>query len=237
MDVQILESWLAEGLTLEQMGERASKHPSTIGYWLKKYGLAATNHERFAPKGGIEREALAALVEEGLSVREIAARLDRSISTVRHWLHRHSLQTRRQEMSRQLVHGHRPAALERTCLHHGRVTYHRDRGGRYRCRRCVSEAVSRRRREVKRILVEEAGGRCRLCGYDRHVAALEFHHLDRAAKEFHLSKDGVARSLKRARAEAAKCILLCANCHAEVEAGYTPVPERRTDVQVPRSGS
>jgi len=23
------------------------------------------------------------------------------------------------------------------------------------------------------------------------------------------------------RAEAAKCVLLCANCHAEVEAGYT----------------
>ena len=30
---------------------------------------------------------------------------------------------------------------------------------------------------------------------------------------------GVTRSLAAARAEAAKCVLLCANCHAEVEAG------------------
>jgi hypothetical protein len=35
--------------------------------------------------------------------------------------------------------------------------------------------------------------------------------------------EGVARSLVRARAEARKCVLLCANCHAEVEAGMASV--------------
>jgi hypothetical protein len=58
-----------------------------------------------------------------------------------------------------------------------------------------------------------------LCGYDRHVGALEFHHVDPADKRFALSHMGIARSLERARAEARKCVLLCANCHAEVEAG------------------
>ena len=33
------------------------------------------------------------------------------------------------------------------------------------------------------------------------------------------SRDGVTRSLRRAREEAGKCVLLCANCHAMVEAG------------------
>jgi hypothetical protein len=79
--------------------------------------------------------------------------------------------------------------------------------------------VSRRRRKVKAILVTEAGGSCVLCGYDRHIGALEFHHLDPAQKKFGLSMGGLARSLERARAEARKCVLLCANCHAEVEAG------------------
>ncbi|MEO8690851.1 MAG: hypothetical protein ABI611_21875, partial [Solirubrobacteraceae bacterium] len=96
-------------------------------------------------------------------------------------------------------------------------------GGRYRCKLCRSEHVSARRRRVKRLLVEEAGGRCILCGYDRYTGALQFHHLDPSTKSFALSVQGVARSLEKARAEAAKCVLICANCHAEVEAGVATI--------------
>jgi len=84
----------------------------------------------------------------------------------------------------------------------------------------------KRRREVKRVLVREAGGRCSICGYDRHVAALEFHHLDPSTKAFGLSVRGITRSLDELRAEAAKCVLLCANCHAEVEARFASLPPR-----------
>ncbi len=86
-----------------------------------------------------------------------------------------------------------------------------------------SEAVVRRRRKVKQVLVEEAGGVCARCGYSRCMAALEFHHLVPSEKSFSLSHRGVARSLEKARAEASKCVLLCANCHAEVEAGMIQV--------------
>ncbi|HXG75814.1 MAG TPA: hypothetical protein VNJ53_04530 [Gaiellaceae bacterium] len=79
--------------------------------------------------------------------------------------------------------------------------------------------MTRRRRKVKEILVREAGGCCSLCGYDRYVGALGFHHLDPEVKRFGLSHMGISRSLDRARAEAQKCALLCANCHAEVEGG------------------
>lgn len=64
-----------------------------------------------------------------------------------------------------------------------------------------------------------------VCGYDRHVGALQFHHIDAGEKTFALSLRGVARSLERAQAEAAKCVLLCANCHAEVEAGVATFPK------------
>ena len=70
-------------------------------------------------------------------------------------------------------------------------------------------------------MIEEAGGRCLLCGHDRKMAALQFHHVDPTTKLFTL-RNGDTRSLKRMRAEAAKCILLCANCHAEVESGFRP---------------
>ena len=78
--------------------------------------------------------------------------------------------------------------------------------------------MTRRRRKVKRTLVEEAGGACRVCGYDRCITALEFHHLEPADKQFNLSHRS-ARSMTSSRAEAQKCVLLCANCHSEVEAG------------------
>jgi hypothetical protein len=90
------------------------------------------------------------------------------------------------------------------------------------------ERVSQRRRKMKLILVAEAGGRCALCGYDRCIGALHFHHLDPSTKRFHLSMQGVTRSLTAARAEMAKCALLCANCHAEVEAGLVTLPPTDT---------
>jgi hypothetical protein len=53
--------------------------------------------------------------------------------------------------------------------------------------------------------------------------ALEFHHLDPAEKQFGLAQRGMGRSIARLRAEARKCVLLCSNCHAEVEAGLSSI--------------
>ena len=81
------------------------------------------------------------------------------------------------------------------------------------------DRVAAWRRRVKARLVAEAGGACVLCGYHKYAGALHFHHLDPNEKEFGLAFAGVARSVERLRAEAEKCILLCSNCHAEVEGG------------------
>jgi hypothetical protein len=91
------------------------------------------------------------------------------------------------------------------------------------CPGCRIEAVTQWRRRAKRILVEEAGGCCALCGYDRCLAALEFHHIDPAQKRFGLGSRGLARRIDTLREEARKCVLLCGNCHAEVEAGLVEV--------------
>jgi hypothetical protein len=77
---------------------------------------------------------------------------------------------------------------------------------------------------MKEILVAEAGGACALCGYARCLAALEFHHLDRDLKSYSVAARGLTRSLQEAREEAKKCVLLCSNCHAEVEAGLVVLP-------------
>jgi hypothetical protein len=111
-----------------------------------------------------------------------------------------------------------------SCPAHGEVEFAIEGRGYYRCKRCRSEAVTKRRRKVKAILVAELGGRCSLCGYERYFGALAFHHLDPREKRLHVSADGNGLALDVLRSEARKCVLLCANCHAEVEGGVATVP-------------
>lgn len=174
----------------------------------------------------MEREALAKLVERGLTISEIADELALSQSTVNYWLRRHELKTKRAHGRHKLA----LAALEAgetrfvaECRKHGSTDFLVFKSGRSRCARCNSEAVHRRRRTMKEKLIAEAGGRCAGCGYDAYQGALQFHHLDPATKKFGISGRGVTRALAKARAEADKCVLLCATCHAEVEAGLRSV--------------
>jgi hypothetical protein len=81
-----------------------------------------------------------------------------------------------------------------------------------------ARAVVEWRRRTKARLVALHGGRCVRCGYDTHLAALVFHHRDPGSKNFAISVDGVPRAWARLVEEAAKCDLLCANCHREVHA-------------------
>lgn len=120
--------------------------------------------------------------------------------------------------------GAKPVQLRR-CDRHGDVEFalYGRRYPRWRCKRCVTEAVGRRKRRVRRILIEAAGGRCAVCGYDRCTANLHFHHVDPARKQLELSSHrGV--SLAAFLEERKKCVLLCANCHGEVEAGLIRSP-------------
>ncbi len=221
MEKEFLEGCLAEGMSLEAIGRQVGKHESTVSHWLKKYGLEAAKTEKHAARGAPPKEELERLLQLGMSLREIAKKMDRSLGTMRHWMQRYRLKASPdrhrgpQDRSRQ-------ATL--SCRRHGRTEFVLESRGSYRCKRCRMERVARRRREIKRTLVKEAGGKCVLCGYDRHMEALQFHHLDPRQKEFHLGQGGVSRSLARCRAEASKCALLCANCHAEVEAGKTAMP-------------
>ena len=86
-----------------------------------------------------------------------------------------------------------------------------------------SRAVTKCRNNRHRKLKELAGGECFLCGYNRCFRALEFHHLDPSKKSFALSVTGCTMSFDKQLEETKKCVLLCANCHREVEDGLATV--------------
>ena len=92
-------------------------------------------------------------------------------------------------------------------------------------REYLISAVQKRRRRIRQMAIQYKGGRCNICGYQRCVEALEFHHLDASEKDFGVSDKGYARSWERVRRELDKCVMLCANCHREVHAGLLQLPQ------------
>jgi hypothetical protein len=88
-----------------------------------------------------------------------------------------------------------------------------------------SKVISWRRR-TKTRMVESMGGSCQICGYNKCQGALEFHHINPFEKTISFGKvranavkwDIICDELK-------KCILLCSNCHKEVESGLIGLPQ------------
>ncbi|AGR89469.1 HNH endonuclease [Pseudomonas phage PAK_P4] len=83
------------------------------------------------------------------------------------------------------------------------------------CKKCFNNRMMKRYEQRAKVIVDMKGGSCYLCGYDKCVAALEFHHMDPSQKDFEISKRWSMKD-ERIKAEIDKCVLLCSNCHAEV---------------------
>jgi transposase len=231
MDRQWLATRLEQGRSIESIARETGRSASTVAHWVNKHGLVSQHAPKHAARGGVEREKLEAMVALGMPIRAMADELGLSYTTVRHWLKRYGLSTPRARRLAETSDVRAPGLTNDIveCPRHGPTRHVRRGDGGVRCLVCRSEAVTARRRRVKALLVAEAGGRCWICGYDRSVAALQFHHVDRAHKAFSIAEGGVARSLAAALAEARKCVLLCATCHAEVEAGVATLPANVAD--------
>ncbi len=77
------------------------------------------------------------------------------------------------------------------------------------------------RRNMKLQAIKMLGGKCSICGYNKCVDALEFHHRNPKEKEFKLGS-GNTMSWEEYKNELKKCILVCSNCHKEIHSrlGY-----------------
>ncbi len=82
-----------------------------------------------------------------------------------------------------------------------------------------STCKGKERRELHRQKATEyLGGKCKYCGYNRCIAALDFHHRDPLKKETEIGRIW-QRSWNRIKEELDKCDLVCSNCHREIHAG------------------
>lgn len=78
-------------------------------------------------------------------------------------------------------------------------------------------AQQRRAWSRKLELIRMMGGKCTCCGYDKNVAAMEFHHINPEEKDFPLDARHLSNTtMERIIEESKKCILVCSNCHKEI---------------------
>lgn len=82
------------------------------------------------------------------------------------------------------------------------------------CKRCHNTYTKKKYLDNKEWAVQLLGGCCSSCGYNKNLAALEFHHTDPTIKD---PKWGTIlnRSRTNIEKELRGCILLCSNCHHE----------------------
>jgi 5-methylcytosine-specific restriction endonuclease McrA len=158
-------------------------------------------------------ETLEPLVDEGLSIRQIAGKLDTSATNIRYWLRVHNLKTncRHNRYARDISHTRKCSC--------GESDPNKFYGNKFWvCAKCWNSRSVQRSKEKVAWARKKLGGKCAACGFDKYDCALDIHHLVPAEKDVAF-RTMRFWSLSRIEKEIEKCVLLCKNCHAAVHAG------------------
>ena len=99
-----------------------------------------------------------------------------------------------------------------------------DDGYDYLCKKCKKGVIRNvslgrvSRRKLKQKCVEYKGGKCSVCGYNKCIAALDFHHINPVKKKRYKNNYSLYKQKwdDKAKKELDVCILVCANCHREI---------------------
>lgn len=151
----------------------------------------------------MDLKRLRELVIARLSTWGIARELDTSQTNVRYWLKKIGLSTIRDHLCE--------------CGETDPERFMNKGGGRKsktRCKKCHARITIDRFRRNKEEAVAYLGGKCVLCGYDKCVGSLHFHHPNPAAKPKNW-RSMKSWNLGRIKKALDGCELLCANCHGE----------------------
>lgn len=88
-----------------------------------------------------------------------------------------------------------------------------------------SDHVKKWREATKQRIVDSMGGCCQICRYSKCVKSLDLHHKNPSEKEFGMGAiRGNPKSWVKIVVELRKCVLICRNCHGELHAGLTKIP-------------
>jgi len=145
----------------------------------------------------MDKQELEFLVLDGLRLREIAKKTNRSERVVGYWLNKYNLNVKRKKV----------------CERCGETKLKNFDVNRYTiCKYCRRTA---RTRDKKLEMVNYKGGKCQRCCYSVCLDSFDFHHLKKDEKDPNWVKMRKWK-LEKVKLELDKCILVCKNCHAEI---------------------
>lgn len=97
----------------------------------------------------------------------------------------------------------------------------------YHCSEKVKQGYrnwrNKNRKKSIRDLKVAAGGECIVCGYNRCLRNLVFHHRDPSEKLGTVGEMIYSHSKQAAKEEVKKCVLLCCRCHGELHEGLISI--------------
>ena len=162
----------------------------------------------------MDKKILEKLIKEDKSLHKIAAELNCSKTNVEYWLKKFGLST---NLKRYNKGGFKNAvAVPPKCTTCGEIDKTKFYGKKRKiCKRCQTTYNTEAGRKKKIKAVGYKGGKCKICGYNKCINALEFHHRDPSTKKENWDNMSGWR-WERIIKELDKCDLLCANCHREI---------------------
>ena len=94
----------------------------------------------------------------------------------------------------------------------------------WECKTCNYQRKTEHTYKIRMALLSSVGkkAKCELCGYDKYIAALDFHHVDQSTKELEFSRIQSIKFTQVQLDEMKKCQVLCVNCHREVHSKVVP---------------
>jgi hypothetical protein len=168
----------------------------------------------------MEKEIIKKLVDDGYSTKQIAKKLNKSQTSIMYWLKKYDLKTNFESFKQIGIKDYGNKRVCPKCTESKDITEFYNRRGKSNssvyCKICTNLQTIVRQRELKLQSVNYKGGCCQICGYDKCLGALEFHHLDPSVKEFNLSRMKSSTFNEKITKELDKCIMVCANCHREI---------------------
>ena len=166
------------------------------------------------------------LIAQNKSTHQIANELGISQTNVRYWLKKYGLKTnsswaiKHEQIKTDRKSGRYTCTQCKVNKELTKDTFYVKSNGSFHawCKDCNNKITYEKQLQRKRDAVEYKGGKCCVCGYNKYVGAMDFHHLDPATKDYNISRL-TTYSIDIMKTELDKCMLLCRNCHAEIHHG------------------
>jgi len=171
----------------------------------------------------MKKEELELFISNGKSLNKISKETGKSLTTIRYWVKKYGILFETKNFSSQGTKNYGEFRFCPKCKTECQISEFYNRrgkiGGSVYCKKCTTEQVVERTKKLKQEMVNYKGGCCQLCGYDKYIGALDFHHIDPKQKDFTIAHVRQYKFDDVIKNELDKCLLVCSNCHREIHGG------------------